>query len=211
MARTDTRIFIVDDDPSVRRSLTRVVRSAGWNAEAFASARDFLDKPSFSGTGCVVLDVRMPGMTGPELREQMAARRISLPIIFLTGHGDVPTGVEAMKKGAVDFLMKPVDDEVLLEAIRMALQRHKSGQAREHEEEKIHQRLARLSVREREVMEYVIAGRLNKQIAEELGIAEKTIKVHRGRLMQKMEVPSVAELVHLCDTAGIPPRKRAAA
>jgi len=185
------------------------MRSAGWNAEAFPTAREFLARPLFSGTGCVVLDVRMPGMTGPELREQMAARKISLPVIFLTGHGDIPTGVEAMKKGAVDFLVKPVDGEALLQAIRLALERHKAGRAREREQERIHQRLARLSVREREVMEYVIAGCLNKQIAEELGIAEKTVKVHRGRLMQKMEVPSVAELVHLCDTAGIPPRKHA--
>jgi FixJ family two-component response regulator len=207
MAKAETTIFVVDDDPAVRKSLTRLMRSAGWNAEAFSSAREFLARPPFSGTGCVVLDVSMPGMTGPELREQMAARRIALPVVFLTGRGDIPTGVEAMKKGAVDFLMKPVDSGVLLPAIRLALERHRTTRAREKEQERIHRRLARLSAREREVMGYVITGALNKQIAGELGIAEKTIKVHRGRVMQKMEVASVAELVHLCDTNGIPARR----
>jgi FixJ family two-component response regulator len=205
MAKADTTIFIVDDDPSVRKSLTRLMRSAGWTAEAFTSAHEFLARPPFSGTGCAVLDVSMPGMTGPELREQMAARKISLPVIFLTGHGDVPTGVDAMKKGAVDFLVKPADDEVLIQTIQLALERHRAGRARERELEKIHQRLARLSAREHEVMGYVIAGCLNKQVADELGIAEKTIKVHRGRVMQKMEVASVAELVHLCEIAGVKP------
>jgi FixJ family two-component response regulator len=152
----------------------------------------------------------MPGMTGPVLRDQMIARRISLPVIFLTGHGDIPTGVEAMKKGAVDFLVKPVDDEALLRAIELALERHQAERAQARELERIHERVARLSDREREVMEHVIAGCLNKQIADELGIAEKTTKVRRGRVMQKMEANSVAELVHLCETARIQPRKLSA-
>jgi RNA polymerase sigma factor (sigma-70 family) len=210
MSRPETTIFIVDDDPAVRRSLTRLVRSAGWNAETFASASEFLARPHFSGTGCVMLDVRMPKMTGPELHEHMAARKISLPVIFLTGHGDLPTGIDEMKKGAVDFLVKPVDGEALLQTIRLALDRHRAHRVHEQQQESIHQRLAKLSIREREVMEYVIAGCLNKQIAEELGIAEKTVKVHRGRLMQKMEVFSVAELVRLCEMGGVPPRKPAA-
>jgi FixJ family two-component response regulator len=209
MAKADVTIFIVDDDAAVRRSLVRLMRSAGYNAEAFASAHEFLARPRFTSTGCVVLDVRMPGMTGPELREQMAARKITLPVIFLSGHSDIPTGVDAMKKGAVDFLVKPVDDEVLLQTVQLALDRHKAGRARAQELEKIHQRLARLSVREREVMEYVIAGRLNKQIGDALGIAEKTVKVHRGRVMQKMEVLSVAELVHLCEAVAVKPRELA--
>ncbi len=209
MTKTEITIFIVDDDPLVRRSLERLTRSAGWNPEAFASAREFLARPRFSGTGCVVLDVQMPQMTGPELREQMAARKISLPVVFLTGHGDIPTGVDAMKKGAVDFLVKPVDDKMLLRTIQLALKRHQDGRERAQELEKIHQRLARLSVREREVMECVIAGCLNKQTGDTLGIAEKTVKVHRGRVMQKMEVLSVAELVHLCETATVAPRKLA--
>ena len=207
MAKNEVTIFVVDDDAAVRKSLMRLTRSAGWNSEGFASAHEFLARPRFSGTGCVVLDVRMPGMTGPELREQMAARKISLPVIFLSGHSDIPTGVDAMKKGAVDFLVKPVDDEVLLRAIQLALERHRADRARAQELEKIHQRLAQLSVRERQVMEYVIAGCLNKQIGDALGIAEKTVKVHRARVMQKMEVLSVAELVHLCETVAVAPRK----
>jgi FixJ family two-component response regulator len=210
MARNDTMIFVVDDDASVRKGLMRLLRSAGWKAEAFGSAQEFLARPAFTGVGCIVLDVRMPGMRGPELRDQLAARKISLPVIFLTGHGDIPTGVDAIKKGAVDFLVKPVDDEVLLKAIQLAVDRHRAQRAEVRELEKIHERVVLLSDREREVMEYVIAGCLNKHIADALGIAEKTVKVHRGRVIQKMEVSSVAELVRLCETAGIAPRRLSA-
>ena len=207
MARTDGTIFVVDDDASVRKGLTRLLRSAGWDAEAFATAQEFLTRPAYGGVGCVVLDVRMPGMRGPELRDQLAARKISLPVIFLTGHGDIPTGVDAMKKGAVDFLEKPVDSRALLEAIQRAVERHRTQRAQVREMEKIHERVVRLSDREREVMEYVIAGCLNKHIADAMGIAEKTVKVHRGRVMQKMEANSVAELVHVCETASSPPHR----
>ena len=210
MSKADATIYIVDDDLSVRKSLLRLLRSAGWQAEAFASATEFLARPSLPAIGCLILDVRMPGMTGPELRDRLEARRISLPVIFLTGHGDVTTGVEAMKKGAVDFLVKPVDAQLLLETIELALQRHRAARAQTRELEQIHERVARLSDREREVMEHVIAGSLNKQTGDALGIAEKTVKVHRSRVMQKMEVNSVAELVHLCETAGLHPRKLAA-
>jgi FixJ family two-component response regulator len=210
MARTDSTIFVVDDDASVRKGVTRLLRSAGWDAEAFATAKEFLTRPAYVGVGCVVLDVSMPDITGLELRDQLTARKISLPVIFLTGHGDIPTGVDAMKKGAVDFLEKPVDSRALLEAIQRAVERHRIQRAQDRELGKIHERLVRLSDREREVMEYVIAGCLNKQIGDALGIAEKTVKVHRGRVMQKMEVSSVAELVHLCETAGIPPRRLSA-
>jgi FixJ family two-component response regulator len=211
MNKTDATIFIVDDDPSVRKSLLRLVRSAGWQGQAFASAQEFLARAAFSRTGCVVLDVRMPGMTGPELRDLMAAQDISLPVIFLTGHGDIPTGVDAMKKGAVDFLQKPVDDEVLMQAIEDALERHAATQIERQELERIQARLARLTPREREVLEYVIGGCLNKQIAAELEITEKTVKVHRGFAMHKMDVTSVAELVRQCETAGVAPRSTAGA
>ena len=205
--KTDTTIFVVDDDASMRKSLLWLLRSAGWHAEAFASAQEFLARPAFTSPGCLILDVRMPHLTGPQLRDQLAACNSSLPIVFLTGHGDVPTGVDAMKKGAVDFLLKPVDDQVLLQAVDLAVERHRAAQAHARQLHTIRERVARLSRREHEVMEYVIAGCLNKQIADALGVAEKTIKIHRGRVMQKMEVTSVAELVHLCQTAGITPRR----
>lgn len=205
--KEDATIFVVDDDASLRRSLLWLLRSAGWRAEAFASAADFLARPSFAGIGCLILDVRMPGIEGPQLRDRLAARDASLPVIFLTGHGDVATGVDAMKKGAVDFLLKPCDDEVLLQAVESAVERHRAAQAQALELHDIRRRLACLSPREQEVMQCVIAGSLNKQIAEALGIAEKTIKIHRGRLMQKLAVNSVAELVQLCLAAGISPRR----
>ena len=205
--KTDATIFVVDDDASLRKSLVWLLRSAGWHAEAFASAEEFLARPPFSGTGCLILDVRMPNVTGPDLRDRLAASHSMLPIIFLTGHGDVPTGVDAIKKGAVDFLLKPVDDEVLLQAIQRAVDRHRAAQAHARELQSIRERIGRLSDREREVMEHVIAGCLNKQIADALGIAEKTVKIHRGHAMQKMEVNSVAGLVHLCESAGIIPQR----
>jgi FixJ family two-component response regulator len=211
MNKTDATIFIVDDDPSVRKSLLRLIRSVGWQGEAFASAQEFLEGAAFSGTGCVILDVRMPGMTGPELRDRMAAQNISLPVIFLTGHGDVPTGVDAMKKGAVDFLQKPADDAVLLQAIQQAVERHAAAQTHRQELDRIQARLQRLTPREREVLEYIIGGYLNKQIAAELNITERTVKFHRIFVMQKMGVPSVAELVWQCQMAGIAPRLTAGA
>lgn len=205
--KEDATIFVVDDDASLRQSLLWLLRSAGWRAEAFASAEEFLARPPFAGVGCLILDVRMPQMTGPQLRDRLTARSASLPVIFLTGHGEVVTGVDAMKKGAVDFLLKPCDDEVLLQAVASAVERHRAAQAQTRELHSIHHRLARLSPREREVMACVIAGSLNKHIADALGIAEKTIKIHRGRVMQKLEVNSVAELVRLCQTAGVSPRR----
>ena len=205
--KTEATIFVVDDDASLRRSLLWLLRSAGWHAEAFDSAEEFLARPPFLGPGCLILDVRMPHLSGLQLRDQLAACNSSLPIIFLTGHGDVPTGVDAMKKGAADFLLKPVDDQALLQAVQLAVERHQTAQDHARELHTICERVARLSGREHEVMEYVIAGCLNKQIADALGIAEKTIKIHRGRVMQKMEVNSVAELVRFCQTAGIAPRR----
>ena len=202
----DSTIFILDDDPSARKGLALLVRSAGWHCEAFSSAREFLARPAFSGTGCLVLDVCMPGMTGLELRDLMTAKGALLPIVFLTGHGDVPMGVDAMKQGAVDFLQKPVNDEALLEAISRAVERHAAALGRQREVERIQAGLQQLTARERQVLEYVIGGYLNKQIAAELRIAERTVKIFRGNLMHKMGVNSVAELVRQCEIAGIAPR-----
>jgi RNA polymerase sigma factor (sigma-70 family) len=199
-------VFIIDDDAGVRRGLERLVRSAGWDVEGHASAQAFLERLPYDGVGCILLDVAMPDMTGPELQEHVKARGVSLPIVYLTGHADVPMSIRAMKNGALDILLKPVQDASLLEAVRDAVEKHASMQACERERLNITQRLARLSVREREVMEAVISGRLNKQIAAELGITEKTVKAHRARVMEKLQVRSVAGLVRLCAAVGIAPR-----
>jgi FixJ family two-component response regulator len=196
-------VFVIDDDNGVLRSLVRLVRSAGWNVEPYASARAFLDRPAYTGSGCVVLDVSMPEMSGPELHEWMPAHGLFLPVIFLTAHGDLPTGIQAMKRGAVDFLQKPVDDVQLLQVIRNAIERHGSERIRQRQKQEVDNRLSRLSAREREVLEQVISGQLNKQIADNMGISIKTVKVHRARVMEKLEADSLAALVHICETAGI--------
>jgi FixJ family two-component response regulator len=205
MSTLDAPVFVVDDDVSVCQALVRVLTSAGFAVEAFTSAHEFLERSPVPRTGCILLDVQMPDMTGPELHERISAQALPLPVLFLTGHGDVPTGVRAMKNGAVDFLQKPLDDERLLQAVREALERNAAEKALYEERETIRSRLLKLSVREREVMEHVIRGSLNKQIAAELGVAEKTVKVHRGRVMEKLKVRSVAELVRLCEFAGLHP------
>jgi FixJ family two-component response regulator len=196
-------ILVVDDDVSVHKSLSRLIRAVGWNAETFSSAHEFMECMPFPGAACVLLDIQMPGLTGPELHEWMKSKGISLPVVFLTGHGDIPASVQAMKRGAVDFLLKPVDDEVLLETIRSAIAMHAMERSREKHQEEIKERHACLTAREREVIGQVIGGRLNKQIAADLGISVKTVKVHRARAMEKMGVRSVAALVQACNTAGI--------
>lgn len=203
MQQIGPTVFVVDDDAAVRRSLTRLLRSAGWNAKAFSSAGDLLQQAPLTGPGCVLLDVQMPGMNGLELHEHLSKAGISLPVVFLTGKGDIPTSVYAMKHGAVDFLVKPVDEDVLFQALDQAIKRQVAEAATQHNRDSIMARLARLSAREREVLEQVLQGRLNKQIAYDLNIAEKTVKAHRGRVMEKMEAGTVAELVHLCDAVGI--------
>lgn len=195
----ETTVFVVDDDPSVRRSLRRLFRSAGYAVEEFVSAAEFLERESPSGIGCLVLDVRMPNMTGTELFDRLVRSGFSLPAVFLTAYGDVPTSVHAMKEGAVDFLLKPVDDETLLRAVREAVGRHAAIRALQDKRAAAHSRLSRLSAREREVMERVARGLANKVIASDLGIAEKTVKVHRHRVMEKTGTRSVAELVRLFD------------
>jgi len=202
---SDPTVFIVDDDPSARRGLTRLVRAAGMNAESFASATEFVASQRGAGPGCIVLDVRMPEMTGPELQERLRQTDYSMPIIFLSAHGDVPTAARAMKNGAVDFLTKPVDREDLLKAVRLSLVRDAENRARQAERGSIQERIKTLTPREHEVMTYVISGLLNKQIAGWLGISVQTVKVHRGRVMQKTGVESVAALVRLCGKVGIAP------
>ena len=173
-------VFIIDDDPSARRGLTRLVKAAGMDVESYASAGDFLDSDKYSGPGCIVLDVRMPEMTGPELQEELSKVGCSMPIIFLSAHSDVETTAEAMKKGAVDFLTKPVDRDDLLEAIHVSLAKDAENRAQMAEITAIRKQINTLTPREYEVMTYVITGMLNKQIAAELNISEETVKIHRG-------------------------------
>jgi FixJ family two-component response regulator len=199
-------VFLVDDDASVRKALTRLIRSAGYEVQSFASARDFLDSgPRSEGSACLVLDVRMPGLSGMDLQRELQRAKAILPIIFITGHGDIPTSVKAMKEGAVDFLQKPVKDKDLLKAIEQSLARAARDQSQRQEIAQIQKRVESLTPREFEVMSLVVAGMLNKQIAFKLGTVEKTIKVHRARVMKKMDVDSIAELVHLTGKINIPP------
>jgi len=195
-------VFVVDDDAAVLKGLARLLRSAGLTVATFVSPREFLECHNPNAPGCVVLDVAMPGLNGLELQQTLMARGQELAIIFLTGHGDIPMSVKAMKQGAVDFLTKPVDDDDLLRAVRVAIEKDRVQRQAHAAIAEIQQRLAALTPREREVMQYVISGHLNKQTAAELGTVEKTIKVHRARVMEKMKVHSVAELVHLAERVG---------
>jgi len=198
-------VFIVDDDDHVRRALERLIRSVGLAVETFASAQDFLLHEPPTGPACLVLDVRMPGLGGLDLQQKMTDANLNVPIIFVTGHGTVPMSVRAMKAGAVDFLQKPFDDQILLDAVTDALeQSRESGQA-ETALAEMRTRLDLLTPREREVFGLVVSGLLNKQVAAELGTAEKTIKVHRARVMQKMQAQSLAELVRMAERLGIEP------
>ncbi len=203
MESTAATVYIVDDDSDVRDALSRLLRSAGWSTDAFATAQEFLSGLSHDATGCILLDVCLPGMSGPELHDCMRGRGVNLPVIYLTGQSTVSIGVQAMKAGALDFLEKPVDADALLPLIEKAVARDRDIAEQRSRLAKIDLRLAKLSGREREVLSHVIAGRLNKQIARDLGIAEKTVKVHRGHVMTKMRVHSVADLVHLCDEVGL--------
>jgi FixJ family two-component response regulator len=201
-------VFLVDDDPSVRRALARLIKSAGHQVQTFASAQEFLGTSAGGEeAACLVLDVRMPGLTGIELQRELQTLNRNVPIVFMTGHGNIPMSVQAMKAGAVDFLPKPVKDTDLLRAIEQALARAVRDRAERNELEDVRERVERLTPREREVMVLVVRGLLNKQIAFELGTVEKTIKVHRARVMEKMQVDSLADLVRLAEKVGIPAKQ----
>ena len=190
-------VFVVDDDISIRESLELLIRQERWQPKIFASAQEFLDHPRPIVPSCLVLDLSLPGLNGLDLQKRVAAERSDMPIIFITGHGDVPKTVQAMKAGAVEFLTKPLNDEALLTAIRQALERSGLALAQETEMQDLRARYASLSPRERQVMELVVSGLLNKQVGGELGISEITVKAHRGQVMQKMKANSVADLVKM--------------
>jgi len=198
---TQSTVWVVDDDAAVRRSLKRLLGASGYAVETFASAKELLEAPAPAGPACLVLDVRMPGMTGPQLFDRMAESGLAMAVVFLTGYGDVPTGVRAMKGGAVDFLLKPVDGDALLRAVGIAVARDAARLAHAVEQEEIRGRLRALSPRERQVLADVVRGLPNKLTAADLGISEKTVKVHRHRIMAKTGVGSLAELVRLVDAS----------
>lgn len=198
-------VFVVDDDVSVRESLESLIRFEGWQPHTFASAQEFLDHPRVHIPNCLVLDVSLPGLTGLDLQKVIAGERTEMPIIFITGHGDVPMTVQAMKAGAVEFLTKPFNDGELLAAIRAALERSRAALGHEAEMRVLRERYSSLSQRERQVMTLVVSGLLNKQIAGELGISEITVKAHRGKVMQKMKADSLANLVKIAAKLRVDP------
>jgi len=204
-------VFVVDDDVSVRESLELLIRCEGWQPEIFASAQEFLDFPRVLVPNCLVLDVSLPGLNGLGLQRLVAGERTDMPIIFITGHGDVPMTVQAMKAGAVEFLTKPFNDDVLLAAIRAALERSRVALSLEAEMRVLRDRYASLSQRERQVMVLVVSGLLNKQVGGELGISEITVKAHRGKVMQKMKADSLADLVKMAARLRLAPAAIAAA
>jgi FixJ family two-component response regulator len=196
-------VFVVDDDVSVRESLEALIRFAGWQVQVFATAREFLSHRRVDAPSCLVLDLALPDLNGLDLQQRVAAERPDMPIIFITGYGDVPTSVQAMKKGAVEFLTKPFSDEILLEAIRNAIERSRAALHLETELHMLRERHASLSRREQEVMALVVSGLLNKQVGFELGISEITVKAHRGNVMRKMGAPSLAALVTMAARLGL--------
>jgi len=196
-------VFIVDDDEAVRRAMERLIRSVGLRVESFASAQEFLTREAPPEPACIVLDVRMPGLSGLDLQEKLAEAKLDMPVIFMTGHGTVPMSVRAMKAGATDFLQKPIDDQVLLDAVQQAIEQDRQAKRERERLREIEKRAESLTPREREVFALVVTGMLNKQIAYDLGTSEKTIKVHRARVMQKMQADSLADLVRMAGTLGI--------
>ena len=203
MSRGTPIVFVVDDDISVRESLESLIRFAGWQAQIFASAQEFLPRPPVFVPSCLVLDVMLPDLNGLDLQKRLATDRVAMPIIFITGHGDVPTAVRAMKAGAVEFLNKPYSDEMLLSAIQQAIECSDAALRREAEIRSIRDRYASLSPRERQVMALVVRGLVNRHVGSELFITEITVKVHRGNVMRKMKADSFADLVNMAATLGL--------
>jgi FixJ family two-component response regulator len=203
MSEDKAIVFVIDDDPSMRRSLESLLRSVGHEVRLYASALEFRQASRPDVPSCLVLDVRLPGMSGLAFQQELAAAGIAVPIIFITGHGDVPMSVRAMKAGAAEFLTKPFDDQVLLDAIHAALERDRARRRDEAGSASLRSRYEMLTERERQVMGHVVAGRPNKRIAAELGLSVVTVKVHRGHVMQKMEARSVADLVRMADRLGV--------
>jgi FixJ family two-component response regulator len=204
---TEATVFIVDDDAQMRESLKNLIRSVGLRVELFASAQEFVQSQHPDAPSCLVLDVRMPGLSGLDLQKQASEAGLEIPIIFITGHGDIPMSVRAMKAGAVEFFTKPFRDQDLLDAIQQALERSRKAREQLAATEEVRRRFALLTPREREVMERVVAGLLNKQIGAELGTSETTVKIHRHQVMEKMGADSLPELVRMADRLGIVVRK----
>ena len=207
MTETPAIVFIVDDDASVREALGRLIRSAGLRVEAFASAEEFLNRARTDAPSCLVLDVQLPDLSGLDLQRRMVDANNEMPIVFITGHGDIPTTVRAMKAGAIEFLTKPLVEGDVLESIRQAIARDRVVRDHNAETAYLRARRASLTPREEEIMEWVVSGLLNKQIAGELGISEETVKVHRGHVMRKMGADSLADLVRMSERLGMPRRK----
>lgn len=203
MTQEQPVIIVVDDDPSIRKAIDRLLRSVGLRVELFESAQEFLQSNRLDAPSCIVLDVRLPGQSGLNLQRDLAAAHMHVPIIFITGHGDIPMSVRAMKAGAVEFLTKPFHDQDLLDAIEVALEKDCARRAEEKFVTELRERFDKLTARERQVMQLVVAGRLNKQIAAELGISEMTAKIHRSQVFRKMEAVSLPALVRMADKSGI--------
>lgn len=206
--KEETTIFIIDDDLSIRKAVSLLLRSEGYEVETFESAESFLDRGRHPGTGCIVLDIRMENMNGLELQEKLLEKHSDLPIVFITGHGDIPTSVEAMKKGAFDFLTKPFNDEQFLSAVKNAIEKNISNFDSNKAKEKVFEAMMTLTEREKEILQYIIAGYMNKEVSLKLGIAEQTVKIHRGHIMKKLNVDSVADLVRKSEIAEILPINR---
>ena len=204
---SDAIIAIVDDDASAREGLQSLIRSAGWRVETFVSAQEFLGRRGAETPSCLILDLQLPGLSGLDLQERMAEVGLAIPIVFLTGHGDIPASVQAMKAGAVEFLTKPLDEQKLLQAIQEALERDRRTRQQHAEIRELRERYESLTAREQEVMQEVVSGLLNKQIAGELNITEFTVKIHRGHVMRKMRADSLPALVRMAESLGIRSRK----